>query len=112
MILRITHIKCLVNDEIDGDEIYFKYKEKKIWPKGLFRFIKTGQEVVVDIGMEVPEDEFTVIELWEYDLLSKNDYMGTFEMKVNEEGGPFTTSMKPKGNEFLASYLLTWEAEK
>ena len=110
MNLRITHIKCLVNDEIDGDEIYLKYGGKKIWPAGLFKGIKTDETTVIDLELTVSNEQFTTIELWEYDLLSGNDFMGTFDMLVNEEGGPFQTSLKLKSDSFRASYLLTWEA--
>ncbi len=81
----------------------------KIWPAGLFKGIKTEETLPVDITLDVPDGEFVTIELWEYDLLLKNDYMGTFDMKINEVGGPFQTSMKLKQQDFLASYLMTWE---
>ncbi|MEL6561998.1 MAG: hypothetical protein AAFQ94_27675 [Bacteroidota bacterium] len=112
MKLHITEIRCNVNDEFDGDEIYLKYNGQKIWPSGLFKGIKTDETVSVNISLDVPEGQFATIELWEYDLLSKNDYMGTFDMMINEEGGPFQTSMKLKKQDFLASYLITWETSR
>ena len=112
MKLHLRQIKCNVNDESDGDEIYLKFKGKKVWPSGLFKGIKINELVQVDVTLDVPDDEFVTIELWEYDLLSKNDYLGTFEMKMNETGGPFTTSLKLKKPEYMASYLLIWEAAR
>ncbi|MGB3466047.1 MAG: hypothetical protein WBA74_12285, partial [Cyclobacteriaceae bacterium] len=108
MKLHITHISCNVNDEFDGDEIYLKYKGEKIWPTGLFKGIRTGEVLPVDAVVELPEGGNATIELWEYDLLTRNDYLGTFDMVVNETGGPFQTSLKLANQDFLASYLLTW----
>ena len=112
MKLHLTQIKCNVNDESDGDEIYLKYNGHKIWPSGLFKGIKTNEVIQLDVSLEVPDDEFVSIELWEYDLLSKNDYLGTFDMKMNEIGGPFISSLKLKNTEYMASYLLTWETAR
>lgn len=112
MKLHITEIRCNVNDEFDGDEIYLKYQGQKIWPSGLFKGIKTDESVAVDITLDVPDGQFVTVELWEYDLLSNNDNMGTFDMMINEVGGPFQTSMKLKDQDFLASYLLTWEISR
>lgn len=112
MKLHLTQIRCNVNDESDGDEIYLRYNGHKIWPAGLFKGIKTNESIQVDVTVEVPDDEFVTIELWEYDLLSKNDYLGTFEMKMNETGGPFSSSLTLNKAEYMASYLLTWETTR
>jgi len=111
MKINITYIQCNVNDESDGDEIYLKYHGRKIWPRGLFKAIKTGHTLAVDIDIEVPFDEYINLELWEYDLLSKDDHLGVFTMRSNEVGGPYQTSLKLNNQEYMASYLLTWEAE-
>ena len=112
MKLHITQLKCNVNDEFDGDEIYLKYDGKKIWPARLFKGIRTGEELSIDLFIEVPEDQKIIIELWEYDLLTMNDHLGSFEVILNEYGGPFQTSLKLKEKDYIASYLLTWEVNK
>jgi len=110
MKLNITHITCNVNDESDGDEIYLRMNGKKIWPTGLFKGIKTNETVSVDVSVDVATDEYATVELWEYDLLTKNDLLGTFKMRMNEQGGPFQTSLQLNNLNYLASYLLTWDA--
>ena len=109
MKLRLVSIRCNVNDETDGDEIYLKYDGHKIWPNGLFKGIKMNEELNIDITIDVPDDEYVTIELWDYDLLSRNDLLGSFTMRTNEKGGPFQTSLKLERLDYTASYLLSWE---
>lgn len=109
MKLRLISIKCNVNDESDGDEIYLKYDSHKIWPHGLFKSIKMNEELEIDVTLDVPDDEYVTFELWDYDLLSRNDLLGSFTMRTNEKGGPFQTSLKMERLGDTASYLLTWE---
>lgn len=110
MKLHITHIQCNVNDEFDGDEIYLRFGGKKIWPEKLFKGIKTGEILPVNTYIEIPGNKNVCVELWEYDLLTQNDFLGTFDMVADQKGGPFQTSLKLNDQDFLASYLLTWEA--
>ncbi len=109
MEIYLTSIQCNVNDETDGDEIFIKYDGKRVWPAGLYKSIKTGEKVSIEKGVQVPDDEFVTFELWDYDILTKNDLLGTFTMRTNEKGGPFQTSLKIEKPEYTASYLLTWE---
>lgn len=108
----ITELECIVNDEIDKDEVFLKYKGKKIWPKSRwYTSMDTGEKFPVEI--EITHDEPSqplVIELWDFDYLSPNDFLGYFEINLgNERLGKFSTSMTLREKGSTASYVLFWE---
>ncbi len=99
---------CILNDEIDKDEVYLKLKGKKIWPSGsAYKSIDSGERTPVDIDFEHEEGEMD-IELWDFDYMSRNDHLGTFTMKVDDHKGNYTTSMRLKDEKSTASYILEW----
>ncbi|QSE96149.1 hypothetical protein [Fulvivirga lutea] len=108
--LRLLKLHCYRQEESDGDEVFIKYKKEKIWPlKSKYESMKEGSlDVNVDIaGLESGTE--VEIELWDYDLLTPNDKLGTFKMLVNEKGGPFKTDLLVELGED-AKYSLEWEA--
>ena len=108
----LTKLQCIVNYEIDEDEVFLKYNGEKIWPEsGLYKGIDTSEtfEVNVTIENENPETPM-VVELWDFDFLSANDFLGTFTMKIGSDTeGSFSTSMALKEEGSTASYILYWE---
>ena len=48
------------------------------------------------------------MELWDYDFLSPNDFLGTFTFYLDDPGGPFTTELSKKDSQ-VASYSLEWK---
>lgn len=110
--INLTKLQCIVNDEIDEDEVYLKYNGKKIWPsEGIYKGIDVSE--TFDLGVEIDvadPQQPAVIELWDFDYLSANDFLGTFEITLGDDTyGKFTTSMKLKEKESTASYILHWE---
>ena len=105
--IRLTKLQCIVNDEIDEDEVFLKYNGEKIWPEsGLYKSIDNSEAFEVAVEIE-PSDPFKplVIELWDFDYLSANDFLGTFEMLIgNDTSGSFSTSMKIKETGFTAMF--------
>lgn len=107
--IRLNNIHCTLPDEIDKDEMYLKHNGSKIWPKGsIYYRVDTGDIAEVDLIMEV-EEGWTEIELWDFDFLSRNDFLGTFRFKVDDEPGTYTNSMRLVEENSTASYLLNWE---
>jgi hypothetical protein len=100
-------------EEHKYDDVYLKFDGEKIWPPE-----KKQQPVFMDseteLGVNIPglkEGDKVKIELWDWDLLSPDDLLGTFEMVI-AYGGPYTTDMTRNLRETKkAKYTLEWNVE-
>ena len=110
--LFLNRLHCYFVEEHEYDEILLKYKGKKIWPENkkwqpLMMDTSTELEVQID-GIETNQD--VVIELWDWDLLSPNDKLGTFTLPIENDIGPFSSDMVQNLKETKkAKYTLDWE---
>jgi hypothetical protein len=53
-----------------------------------------------------------VIEIWDYDYISRNDLLGTVTVYIDEPGGSYSTDMVPNEKETKrAKYILEWEID-
>ena len=106
----LTSITCHKPSEKDKDEIFIKYKGKKIWPvKGKFNKIDTNQTIPITVEIKDPTI-WVELELWEYDYLSKNDHLGYFNFKSQAYPGEYTAEMSATDKfEGLAAYTLNWQ---
>lgn len=96
-------------DEIDKDEIYLKFNSNKIWPKGQFYHrVDTGDVASVGVELDVSEG-WNEVELWDFDFLSRNDFLGKFRFKVDQNPGVYSNTMKLVEENSTASYVLDWE---
>lgn len=107
--VRLDSLVAYMQTESDGDEIFIRYKGKKIAPvKG--RFFKAGKEPV-ELNVEIPldeDDQWVEIELWDYDHFSPNDRLGLFRFLADEVEENFTSELIPDASSAVARYVLGW----
>jgi hypothetical protein len=107
--IRLNQVHCTLPDESDKDEMFLKYDGKKIWPQGSKYYrVDSGDVAPIALTMEVAEG-WVEIELWDFDYLSRNDFLGTFRFKVDDMPGEYTNSMNLVEKNSMASYILDWE---
>jgi hypothetical protein len=104
-------LKCLLNSEHQGDEIYVRYNGAKIWPENRkWHRITEGDEVAMNVNQAVTNvGDKVELELWECDFLSQSK-LGNFVFLPDTPGGPFTVDMLAKNGK--AKYSLVWEVIK
>ncbi len=110
--LALHRLHCYFVEENEYDDVFLKYNGKKIWPKD-----KKQQPIMMDTTTDldveiegIKEGQQVVIELWDWDLLSPNDKLGTFTMIIENEPGQFSTDMARNLKETKkAKYTLDWE---
>ena len=110
--IRLINLHCALNDEVDKDEVFLKYEKKKIWPtSGVYKSVDNGETHELNITFDHEISREIIIELWDYDYLSRNDLLGSFTMKINDNDRITTyyTNMKVLEKGSTASYKLEWE---
>lgn len=110
--LLLNRLHCYFVEEHEYDEVLLKYNGKKIWPKNkkwqaIMMDTTTALEVEID-GIE--ENQDVVIEVWDWDLLSSNDKLGTFTLPIENDVGAFSSDMVQNLKETnKAKHSLDWE---
>jgi hypothetical protein len=108
----LLRLHCYFVEEAGYDDVFLKFKGKKIWPKD-----KKQQAVMMDTTTELNVELHGIerhqpieVELWDWDLLSPNDKLGVFKMIIDGSPGPFSTDMVQNLIETKkAKYTLDWE---
>jgi hypothetical protein len=112
--LLLDQLHCYFVEEKNFDDVYLKHNGIKIWPKD-----KKQQPVMMDtttdLAVEIKDvniGQEIIIELWDWDLLSPNDKLGTFTLILQKELGQFSTDMVQNRKETTkAKYTLDWEVQ-
>ena len=106
--LRLESIVAYLQTEGDGDEIFIKFKDEKIVPPDA-RFLKMSKEpVLLNVEVELaPDEKWVELELWDYDLLTPNDNLGTFKLLVEGAAENFTAELR-RDKDAEARYVLNW----
>ncbi|MEM8894271.1 MAG: hypothetical protein AAGC88_06820 [Bacteroidota bacterium] len=109
--VKLLHLYCYANEELKEDEIFLKHNGKKIWPTDKkYAELKPGEKVEVNVEVhDVEEGENLTIEVWDWDLLSANDHLGSATMTVDGPGGPYLVDMRPSTAEETARYSIQWQ---
>lgn len=110
--LKINKIICEVPEETDKDEIYLMHRGQKIWPEHQ-KFVRIDVDEIQPIGLkvEIQKTGSLNLELWEYDLASKDDHLGTFHLDIDSLEPAEYTDLLIRNEQFAehASYFLNWE---
>lgn len=109
--IHLIAMHCMLNEESDKDEVFLKHSKKKVWPaKGKYHAMASNERTPVDVTFDHDPANDLAVELWDWDLLTPNDLIGTFQMHVNaDDFGKFTTALRVAHAKSTASYLLEWE---
>lgn len=108
--IRIHNILCYLPDE-KTDEIYLKCNGKKIWPQNdKYTSMNEGGDAPVKVETNLAKGASIKIELWEFDNLSPDDYLGKFILEADKIGGPYTSDMI-KEDQGKSKYALNWEVQ-
>ena len=109
--LLLNRLHCYFVEENEYDDVFLKYKGKKIWPAEKKQH-PIMMDTTTELGIEIPDlarNEEVVIELWDWDLLSPNDKLGTFSLTIEGDSGPYSTDMVQNRRETKkAKYTLDW----
>lgn len=109
----ISSIICELPQETDKDEIYLVFKGKKIWPRDQkYQKIDTDENLPINIKLKLNGKGWLKLELWEYDLTSKNDHLGTFHLKVDDSEGDFSEMLTNIDPNSEVSYFLNWQLKQ
>jgi hypothetical protein len=109
--LHLRKLNCYRPDESDADEVFIMLNGKKIWPaKRSYVPMKGGAEELNVRIKDLEVNSIANIELWDYDLFSANDLLGSFRLVVDKSGGPYNTDLTVNKSENIqAKYNLEWE---
>lgn len=106
--LRLDSLVAYLQTEENGDEIFIKYKDKKIVPEDNKYFKMTKDPVPLNVEIELGDDQkWIVLELWDYDRFSANDNLGKFKLLVDEVSENFSTELH-RDKQSESRYVLHW----
>ena len=105
---RLLSLKCCHSTEKDGDEVFIKFENKKIWPVGAFARFKTNEEFVINLDVISDGRGFIRLDFWEKDFF-KDDLIGYFQFVTVGSRGIFSTDLTPCHKDARPGYVLAWE---
>lgn len=113
LLLKISCLNCYMTEETGSDDIFLMMDQQKIWPEDQkFIPVQPGRTPVSVELKEYDPGTSVEIEIWDYDLLSSNDLLGTVHILLDEPGGPYLTDMIQNRKETeKAKYSIEWELD-
>ena len=105
--LKLLNLKCYLSEESDGDEVYLKSNGQKIWPVDAKYSATKEESTSINLDLNIQKGDTMDIELWDYDLLSANDHLGSLTIHA-EAHGHYTNDFIKRGKD-QSKYGLEWE---
>ena len=131
--IKLVGLECFKSEEIDGDDIYIKLNDDKVWAvhpermshtadhehfvsqfdfAGGRKLTQEGWQMIMpyDPGDYIFKDQSgnSVLQLWEIDLLTKHDLFGQTPIdEAQATGGNISVIFRRQG----AHYRLTYKVE-
>ena len=109
--VKLRTLHCFENDEEKFDDIFLKHNGKRIWPMDKKHVgVRAGSKHDLDVILkDLTANEQVIIEIWDHDVLSANDLLGTSMIVPDQPGGPYMVDMKPVGEKDTARYSIDWQ---
>jgi len=102
-------LRCHHSSETDGDEIYLKYENRKIWTEVRYKVFRSKDEILLNVDLELKDNGTPVIiELWEKDFLT-DDFLGSFQFVPFGSVGEFSVDLKKNKMTDVQRYSLVWK---
>ena len=105
--LVLLNLKCYLSDESDGDEIFILMNGEKVWPMSEKYLTINQEETALNLEFQITKGDKFKIELWDFDVLSANDLLGTLNMEATSHGH-FVADFHKTGSD-TSKYGLEWE---
>ena len=105
--LRILNLKCYLPDEADGDEVYIISEGKKVWPQENNYVSANKDTIPVGLELSINKGDYVSYELWDHDLFSTNDLLGSLIISADAHG-QFVNDFTKEGKD-QSKYALEWE---
>ena len=105
--IKLLNLKCYLSDEADGDEVYLKANGQRIWPVDGKYIVPKEENVPINLQLNIQKGDSMEIEIWDYDLLSTNDHLGSLTIHA-EAHGQYENDFVKRGND-QSKYALEWE---
>lgn len=107
--LRLLSLVPFLQSERNGDEVFIRFKGKKVAPKKEKYYQMTGEPHTLNLEIQLGDaDKWVELELWEYDPLMPNSKLGQFRLLVDQHSDTFTTDLT-REDDSSARYTLNWE---
>jgi hypothetical protein len=107
--LRLESLVAYLQTELDGDEVFIKYKDEKIAPVDS-KYAKMTTTTPLALKVEIAlgkTEKWVELELWDYDHFSANDSIGNFKLLVDQVADNFTAELI-RNKDTDARYVLNW----
>jgi len=96
--LTVLNLHCYLPEEEDGDEIYLKCLGDRIWPVNNRYYPIYAETTPINIAMAGHKGDRLTIELWEFDVLAANIYLGNLAV-VADVHGHYTNTFAKMGQD-------------